>query len=131
MVKVKDLIIAAGGVVMRDGLVLLVHRPRYGDWSFPKGKLDSGESPLETAIREVREETGCEVEIRGFAGAVGYLVKGTPKTVLFWVMEAIRQGPIQDRDEVSELVWLPAEEARRKLTYALERDILERLPVLP
>jgi 8-oxo-dGTP pyrophosphatase MutT (NUDIX family) len=127
MVKVKDLIIAAGGIVIRDGLVLLVYRPRYGDWSFPKGKLDCGESPLETAIREVGEETGCEVEVRAFAGAVGYLVKDTPKTVLFWVMEAVRQGPIQDRAEVSELVWLPVEEAARKLTYPLERDILERL----
>lgn len=127
MVKVKDLIIAAGGIVTRDGgEVLLVHRPRYGDWSFPKGKLDSGESPLETALREVREETGYEVEVRGFAGAVGYEVKGIPKTVLFWEMSPGPQHEIEDREEVSELVWLPFAGAARRMSYALEVELLEK-----
>ncbi len=128
MVKVKDLIVAAGGIVIRgDNEVLLVHRPRYGDWSFPKGKLDSGESPLETAIREVREETGLEVEARAFAGAFGYLVKGIPKTVLFWVMAAGKQGEIEDSEEVSEVVWLPAIEALERMSYLLEKELLQKV----
>jgi 8-oxo-dGTP pyrophosphatase MutT (NUDIX family) len=128
MVKVKDLLIAAGGIVIDDeNRVLLVHRPRYDDWSFPKGKLDSGESPLETAIREVREETGYRVEIRTFAGAVGYLVKGTPKTVLYWTMSPGEQSEIEDPEEVSELVWLTKDQAAERLSYGLERELLEKV----
>jgi 8-oxo-dGTP pyrophosphatase MutT (NUDIX family) len=128
MVKVKDLLIAAGGIVIDDvNRILLVHRPRYDDWSFPKGKLDSGESPLETAIREVREETGYRVEIRSFAGAVGYLVKGTPKTVLYWTMSPREQAEIEDPEEVSELVWLTKDQASERLSYGLERELLEKV----
>lgn len=126
MLRVKDLIIAAGGIVMQNGRVLLVYRPRYNDWSLPKGKLDDGESPLETAIREVREETGWEVEPGEFAGSCGYMVQGRPKTVLYWVMTPRKQFEIEDREEVSELVWLPVDEARLKLTYLLEQEILEK-----
>ncbi len=126
MLRVKDLIIAAGGIVLQNGRVLLVYRPRYNDWSLPKGKVDDGESPLETAIREVREETGYEVEPGEFAGSCGYMVKNKPKTVLYWVMTPRKQFEIQDREEVSELVWLPIEEARSKLTYVLEQEILEK-----
>jgi 8-oxo-dGTP pyrophosphatase MutT (NUDIX family) len=126
MLRVKDLIIAAGGIVMQNGRVLLVHRPRYNDWSLPKGKLDDGESPLETAIREVREETGYEVEPREFAGSCGYLVKGRPKTVLYWTMTPRKQFEIEDREEVSELLWLSVEEAMQRLSYALEQEILEK-----
>ncbi len=127
MLKVKDLTIAAGGILVRDGAVLLVHRPRYGDWSFPKGKLDSGESPLETAVREVREETGYRVAVTGFAGAMGYLVKGVPKTVLFWEMAPLEQFDIEDRDEVGELAWLPFAEALQRMSYSLERELLEKV----
>jgi 8-oxo-dGTP diphosphatase len=126
MLRVKDLIVAAGGIVLDGGRVLLVHRPRYNDWSLPKGKLDDGESPLETAIREVREETGFEVEPNEFAGSCGYLVNGRPKTVLYWTMTPRRQFDIADREEVSELVWLPVEEARQRLSYALEQEILAK-----
>lgn len=124
--QVKDLIIAAGGIVLQNGRVLLVHRPRYNDWSLPKGKLDDGESPLETAIREVREETGYEVEPGEFAGSCGYMVKERPKTVLYWVMTPRKQFEIEDREEVSELEWLPVAEAMERLTYKLEQEILEK-----
>lgn len=126
VLKVKDLIIAAGGILLQNERVLLVHRPRYNDWSLPKGKLDNGESPLEAAIREVREETGYEVETVGFAGSFGYLVKDQPKTVLFWVMKPTTQFEIQDQKEVSELVWLSIEEARARMTYKLEIELLEK-----
>lgn len=126
MLRVKDLIIAAGGIVLQNGRVLLVHRPRYNDWSLPKGKLDDGESPLETAIREVREETGYEVEPGAYAGSCGYMVKDRPKTVLYWVMTPRKQFEIEDREEVSELVWLPVAEALQRLTYTLEKEILEK-----
>ena len=126
LLKVKDLIIAAGGIVLQNGRVLLVYRPRYNDWSLPKGKLDDGESPLETAIREVREETGYEVEPGEFAGCCGYLVKGKPKTVLFWMMTPGKQFDILDREEVSELVWLTVAEALEKLSYPLEKDLLAK-----
>ena len=124
--KVKDMIVAAGGVVLQNGRVLLVHRPRYNDWSLPKGKLDDGESPLETAIREVREETGYEVEPGEFVGSCGYIVKGQPKTVLYWAMTPRKQFEIEDREEVSELVWLTVAEAMERLTYKLEQEILEK-----
>jgi 8-oxo-dGTP diphosphatase len=125
-VKVKDLIIAAGGILIRDGRVLLVYRPRHKDWSFPKGKLDDGESPIQTAVREVREETGYAVQIRGFTGAVGYIVKGRPKTVLFWEMTPVEQFAERDTDEVGEMAWLTVAEARARMTYALEVELLEK-----
>ena len=102
----KKLIMAAGGILSRDGEILLVQRPRYGDWSLPKGKLDRGESPLQAAVREVREETGFRVKTMGFAGAFGYEVKGAPKVVLFWMMKPVKQGPIMDTNEICDVRWL-------------------------
>ena len=127
MSKVPGLILAAGGILMQNGEVLLVYRPRYEDWSFPKGKLDPGETPLEAAIREVREETGYEVEPGELAGAAGYMVRDTPKAVLYWRMTPRKQFAIQDQDEVAELNWLPAGEAVSKLSYELERDLLRKI----
>ena len=64
---------AAGGIVVRDGSVLLVHRPKYDDWSFPKGKLEDGESWEDGAVREVEEETGLRCELGAFVGSTSYL----------------------------------------------------------
>lgn len=124
--NVRNLIVAAGGIVLREGQVLLVHRPRYGDWSFPKGKLDDGESPLETALREVREETGWTCQAVQFLGAFGYEVKGTPKVVLYWEMEPLQEGKIEDTREVSELRWIPVSQAPSLLSYPLEKELLAR-----
>ena len=69
---------AAGGIVVRDGSVLLVHRPKYDDWSFPKGKLEEGESWEEGAVREVEEETGLRCEAGEFVGSTQYPVLQGP-----------------------------------------------------
>jgi len=122
----KKLIMAAGGILERDGQILLVQRPRYEDWSLPKGKLDRGETPLQAAIREVREETGYRVKTMGFAGAFGYEVKGVPKVVLYWMMKPLKQGPILDPNEVSEMRWVPVRTAMRLMTYEMERDLVKR-----
>ena len=125
-VTIRDLIVAAGGIVHRDGRVLLVHRPRYNDWSLPKGKVDGGESPGEAALREVREETGWTCRSVQFVGACGYEVKGVPKTVLYWLMEPVSQGPIEDTGEVAEIAWADLAEASRLLTYPLEQEMLSK-----
>ena len=82
---------AAGGVLRRPSVagpeILLVHRPRYDDWSLPKGKLKTGESWEAAALREVFEETGYRSIITSFAGPVRYQVKSKPKIVLFWSMQ--------------------------------------------
>ena len=111
---------------MRDGSVLLVHRPRYDDWSLPKGKLDNGESPLETAVREVREETGFSVKVTGYAGAFGYTVKRGPKAVLFWTMAPRREYKIRDTREVDAIEWLTVKQAMKRMTYELEIELLAK-----
>ena len=86
----NNIIIAAGGIVSRKGAqgpeIAVIHRSRYNDWSLPKGKPNAGESLEATALREVKEETGCDVKIAGFAGTIEYDVKGVPKVVFFWNM---------------------------------------------
>lgn len=122
-------VFAAGGVVERtapDGtvLVLVVHRPRYDDWSFPKGKLDPGEDFLAAAVREVREETGLEVEVGEELASARYRDhKGRPKVVRYWRMRAVG-GDFEPNDEVDEVRWLPAEGARALLTYPHDRALL-------
>jgi 8-oxo-dGTP diphosphatase len=120
---------AAGGLVERtasDGTieVLVVHRPRYDDWSFPKGKLDPGEGFLDAAVREVREETGLEVEVGDELASVRYRDhKGRPKLVRYWRMRAVG-GTFEPNDEVDEVRWLPADEAQALLTYPHDRALL-------
>ena len=125
----KKLIMAAGGILEREGEILLVQRPRYKDWSLPKGKLDRGETPLQAALREVREETGYRAKALHFAGAFGYEVKGAPKVVLYWMMKPLKQGEILDPKEVSEIQWVKVRQALKMMTYDLERDLVRRVLV--
>jgi 8-oxo-dGTP pyrophosphatase MutT (NUDIX family) len=124
---VSDRIAAAGGVVMRDGQVALVHRPRYDDWTLPKGKLDQGESFEEAAVREVQEETGIRGRIVRELPGTTYNVSGRPKVVRYWLMEVEHEGPFMPNDETDELRWVPVDEAMRLLTYDRDREVLRAL----
>lgn len=125
---------AAGGVVVRTGPdgpeVLLVHRPRYDDWSFPKGKQDPGETDEETALREVAEETGLTCTLGAFLADVRYRdQRGRPKLVRYWRMEATGAAdpPFVPGDEVDALAWCTRTRAATLLTYAHDRALLGRL----
>jgi 8-oxo-dGTP diphosphatase len=119
------LIRAAGGVVVRDGRVLLVHRDRYDDWTLPKGKLEAGESWEGAALREVREETGLECELGAFLGPSFYEHGGRPKEVRWWSMTA--GGEPQPASEVDAVRWASLDEARDLLTYDGDREVVSRL----
>jgi 8-oxo-dGTP pyrophosphatase MutT (NUDIX family) len=121
---VKDQVRAAGGVVLRDGLVALVPRPRYDDWTLPKGKLDAGESFEEAAIREIDEETGLRTRLVRELPAVHYEVRGRPKVVRYWLMEVESDPGFVPNDEVDELRWLEPAAARSLLSYDRDRDVL-------
>jgi 8-oxo-dGTP diphosphatase len=113
---------AAGGVVLRDGLVAVVHRPRYDDWSLPKGKLDPGESFEEAALREVEEETGLRCRLVRELPAVKYDVRGRLKVVRYWAMEVVDETPFVPDDEVDDVRWLEPQEALALLTYDRDRE---------
>lgn len=116
-----SLVRAAGGLVLRDGAVLLVHRPRYDDWTFPKGKAEDGETDEACALREVLEETGLVCLLVTEAGTTEYVdSKGRPKRVRWWLMEPV-QGDFTPTDEVDEVQWADPDTAAKLLSYG--RDI--------
>jgi 8-oxo-dGTP pyrophosphatase MutT (NUDIX family) len=122
---------AAGGVVLRDrdcGLeVLVVHRPRYGDWTFPKGKAEPGEPDEACALREVEEETGLRCELGQELPATEYLdAQGRSKRVRYWRMRPLDER-IELLHEVDEARWVPVDEARELLTYARDLALLDAL----
>jgi 8-oxo-dGTP diphosphatase len=128
---------AAGAVLYRSpagGIeVALIHRSRYGDWTFPKGKIESGEHVLATAVREVGEETGITVVLGRKLGRIRYETAGRPKRVDYW---AARPGPgypaqFVPNAEVDELIWLPLAAARAKLTYTHDAQLLDDLAAGP
>jgi len=115
---------AAGGVVLSDGQVLLVHRPRYDDWTLPKGKLDRGESFEEAALREVEEETGLVCRLGDELPSSEYRDnKDRPKIVRYWLME-VDGGEFEANDEVDEVRWVSLDEAADELTYERDREVL-------
>lgn len=122
---------AAGGVVVRDedgmALIAVVHRPKYSDWSLPKGKLESGEEWAGAALREVAEETGliCEL-VRELEPARYRDRKGRPKLVRWWLMRPLR-GEFGANDEVDALRWLGLADAIELLDYEHDRALVASL----
>jgi 8-oxo-dGTP diphosphatase len=121
---------AAGGVVVREtgGLVevAVVHRPRYDDWSLPKGKLAPGEDWAAAALREVEEETGMRCELGEELGWARYPDrKGRPKQVRWWRMRPL-EGEFVPGDEVDELRWLGPAEALALLDHEQDRELIRR-----
>jgi 8-oxo-dGTP diphosphatase len=121
---------AAGGVVTRRGEhgaleILVVHRPRYDDWSLPKGKLEPGESFEDAAAREVEEETGVRVRLGVELPAQRYVDrKGRDKLVRYWMMTPIGASSWTANDEVDEIRWVQAGQAETFLTYDADRGLV-------
>jgi 8-oxo-dGTP diphosphatase len=123
-----DVVQAAGGLVVRrhGGMleIVVVHRPVHDDWSFPKGKLEEGETFETAALREVREETGMTCRLLRFIGHTEYVDrKGRPKAVAYWIMGAER-GVFTPNQEVDELRWLSLENATRLLSYPRDGELI-------
>ena len=112
---------AAGGVIVRDGSVLVVHRPRYDDWSLPKGKLHLGESWQAAALREVEEETGLRCELGELVGSTRYGLK----EVRYFRMTC--DGEPRPQNEVDEVRWVALDEAGALLSYERDVELLSRL----
>ncbi|MER7332556.1 MULTISPECIES: NUDIX hydrolase [unclassified Micromonospora] len=139
---------AAGGVVWRPAdapdptavgpggrgvgvLVCLVHRPRYGDWSLPKGKLEPDEHPLLAAVREVAEEADVWAVPQVRLPSVRYRSEGRPKVVDYWSMRAVADGGFQPGTEVDEVRWLDVDEAVRLVSYPHDAEVLAAFAALP
>lgn len=127
-----EVVRAAGGIVVRRGAdgspeVLLVHRPAYDDWTFPKGKADPGESDERCALREVEEETGLRCRIEHPSGEARYVdSKGRPKVVRYFVMRPVA-GELTFLHEVDDARWLRLPAAAELLTYPHDRELLHGL----
>jgi 8-oxo-dGTP pyrophosphatase MutT (NUDIX family) len=124
-----DIVHAAGAVLVRDGLVAIVHRPRYDDWTLPKGKNQPGEDDHSAALREVREETGHTGSIERDLGTIEYMTEKRgvvlPKVVRYFVMRD-DGGEFEPGGEVDALRWLDRAGARELLTYDRDREVLDR-----
>lgn len=127
---------AAGGLIWRRDSagtyeIALVHRPAYGDWSFPKGKLDVGETEAQAAIREVTEETGLRASLGRDLGTTSYVDGlGRPKTVRYWQMRAA-SVELDPSHEIDDAKWVSFEEARRMLSYPHDAQVLDRFAPPP
>jgi 8-oxo-dGTP diphosphatase len=129
---VSEPVRAAGGLVLRDGEdgtseILVVHRPAYDDWSFPKGKLEAGESGEAAAVREVEEETGLRCRLEREVATIRYRDgSGRPKTVRYWLMTPVGGG-LAAAHEVDDARFVPVRHAAELLTYDRDRELLDLL----
>jgi 8-oxo-dGTP diphosphatase len=134
--ETTEAIHAAGGIIVRrehdaEPQVAVVWRELRGDWTFPKGKLDVGETYEQAACREVVEETGMTCRVARFIGTTEYLHrKGRAKVVAYFLMSEV-DGEFHPNDEVDELRWCSVREAERLLTWDRDRDLLARAALLP
>jgi 8-oxo-dGTP diphosphatase len=120
-------VVAAGAVVTRKGEVLLVHRPRYDDWSFPKGKLDPWEHPTTAAVREVAEETGLDVRLGPPLADQRYPNGGRMKTVHYWTGRVVGDHDVsgyRPNAEIDAVEWVPWDDVPARLTYEHDRETL-------
>ncbi len=130
-------IVAAGGVVWRRDIngeieVLLVHRPRYDDWSLPKGKLEEGEALISCAYREILEETGLSIKLGPYVGSVEYYVPDGLKHVAYWSASLVDDNSsFHPNEEVDQILWLDLPTAALQATRDSDRYILERFGVTP
>jgi 8-oxo-dGTP diphosphatase len=131
----EDVVRAAGGVISRrnergEVEVLLVHRPQHGDWSFPKGKREPGETDEECALREVWEETGLRCALASELPPVSYRDgQGRRKTVRYWTMTA--DGAPEAKNEIDAVRWRSIQDAANLLSYAGDRELLAVFAALP
>jgi len=135
-VESTEVIHAAGGIVVREApdgspRVAVIWRELRGDWTFPKGKLDVGETYERAACREVQEETGLLTRTARFVGTTEYQHrKGRPKVVAYFLMRELG-GEFAPNEEVDELRWCTVIEAERLLTWDRDRELLGRAALLP
>ena len=128
----SEAIRAAGGLVCRKdehgaAEILIVHRPAYDDWSFPKGKLEPGESEEDAAMREVEEETGLRCRLDRELATTRYRdARGRSKTVRYWLMTPVG-GCLEAANEIDEARFVPVSQAAGLLTYQRDRELLDSL----
>ncbi len=125
------MILAAGGILTKESdneiKVLLVHRTRYNDWSFPKGKNIMGETIEETAVREIKEETNMDVEVSGLIDRLVYKVNDVEKVNVYFSVKIIRENHFIPNNEVDEIRWVTIDEAKKMLSYPDLIKILESI----
>jgi 8-oxo-dGTP diphosphatase len=132
----NTVVYAAGGVVWRENSdgrveVAIVHRPRYDDWTLPKGKVEPGETLISAAVREINEETGYDVRLGRHLRRVSYDLRGPGrKHVHYWSAEVVAGG-FTPNHEVDEIRWLPVESASEDLSYRLDQKVLATFAELP
>ena len=131
----SEVVRAAGGLVCRPGEggrveIVLVHRPAYDDWAFPKGKLHDGETEQDAALREVEEETGLRCRLGREVGISRYRdSRGRPKTVRYWAMTPLGDV-LAPANEVDAARWIAVADAPAVLTYARDVELLAQLDAL-
>jgi len=126
-----SIVAASGGLIWRQASegreLIVIHRRRHRDWTLPKGKVQPGESWIQCAIREVREETGFDVEIESHAGWVCYDTGEITKVVRFWNMRPIGESQFESSEEVMSVHWLTPQEALKRLDHEGERDLVNQV----